>query len=271
MIKKILVTIGGTPYTSVAIERAVQFGKRFDAQITGVVVLNPTHEKHTSVVQKETVPADNRIIMTKDRIEQAVSGFESACATEGIKYQVKWETKDTTVDQLISLGRYHDIMIIGLRAIFEYDVSLEPKDTVIRLVSAGMGPIIAVSNEYRAIQKVLILYDGSMESAKTMKRFVQLRLWPDAILKILTFHKSEDKAHELLYDASEYCSAHGFNVEHLSNPGSPKNLLLSIAKLWQADMIVLAGIEKSLLTKRILRETTLHIVRDAEIPLFLGR
>jgi len=72
-------------------------------------------------------------------------------------------------------------MIFGLRSIFEYDISFEePKDTLARLISAGVRPIVAVSDKFRPIQKVLIAYSGSMESAKTMKRFVQLRLWPDA-------------------------------------------------------------------------------------------
>ena len=118
---------------------------------------------------------------------------------------------------MISLARYHDLMIFGLRSIFEYNVSIvdlsieEPKDTLARLISAGVRPIIAVSDTFRPIQKVLIAYSGSMESAKTMKRFVQLRLWPDAKLKIVTFQSSEEKARQLLYDASEYCRAHGFS------------------------------------------------------------
>jgi hypothetical protein len=110
---------------------------------------------------------------------------------------------------MISLARYHDLMIFGLRSIFEYNVSIvdlaieEPKDTLARLITAGVRPIIAVSDTFRPIQKVLIAYSGSMESAKTMKRFVQMRLWPDAKLKIVTFQSSEDKARRLLHDASE--------------------------------------------------------------------
>jgi nucleotide-binding universal stress UspA family protein len=35
MIKRILLGLGGTPYTMVAIQRAVQLAKRFEAEITG--------------------------------------------------------------------------------------------------------------------------------------------------------------------------------------------------------------------------------------------
>jgi nucleotide-binding universal stress UspA family protein len=273
MIKKILLGLGGTPYTTVAIQRAVQVAKRFDAEITGVIVLNPDRLKKIDGAEKETAPTTiNRIIITKDLIEQAVSAFESACAVDGIKYNVKQEKRETALDQIISLARYHDIMIFGLRGIFEYDISFEkPEDTVARLISAGVRPIIAVSEKFRPIQKVLIAYSGSMESAKTMKRFVQLRLWPDAKLKIVTFQKSEDKAQQLLYDASEYCRAHGFHVDRESNPGSTKDILLPMATLWQADMIVLGNSARSLLMKRVLGETALHIIRNADRPLFLSQ
>jgi nucleotide-binding universal stress UspA family protein len=94
-------------------------------------------------------------------------------------------------------------------------------------------------------------------------------LWPDVKLKIVTFQSSEDKAHQLLYEASEYCRAHGFHVEHESNPGSPKEFLLPMATLWQADMIVLGNSAGHLLTKRLLGETALHVIRNADRPLFL--
>ena len=132
-----------------------------------------------------------------------------------------------------------------------------------------MRPIIAVSEKFQPIQKVLIAYSGSMASAKTMKRFVQMRLWPDVKLKIVTFQSSEDKAQQLLYDASEYCRAHGFHVECDSNPGSPKDFLLPMATQWQADMIVLGNSARNLLLKRVLGETALNIIRNADRPLFL--
>lgn len=276
MIKRILLGLGGTPYTSVAIQRAVGLAKRFEAEITGVTVIDPGRLTKKELVQEEMIPSTvHRGILTRERIEEAISAFESACAAEGIKYHIKQEEKESSFDLMISHARYHDLMIIGLRSIFEYNVSVvdlsieEPKDTLARLISAGVRPIIAVSETFRPIQKVLIAYSGSMESAKTMKRFVQLRLWPDVRLKIVTFQSSEDKAHKLLCDASEYCQAHGFHVEYESNPGSPKDYLLPMATLWQADMIVLGNSARNLLVKRVLGETALHIIRNADRPLFL--
>lgn len=275
MIKRILLGLGGTPYTRVAIQRAIEVAKRFEAEITGVIVVDVKGQSNVGFVPAGALNAARemaaqRVRVTKEKIAEAISEFESSCAAEGIKYHLKQEEREGPFDLMISLARYHDLMIFGLRSIFEYDISFEePKDTLARLISAGVRPIIAVSDTFRPIQKVLIAYSGSMESAKTMKRFVQLRLWPDVKLKIVTFQSTEDKAHKLLYDAAEYCRAHGFHVEHESNPGSPKDFLLPMATLWQADMIVLGNSARNLLVKRVIGETALHIIRNADRPLFL--
>jgi len=277
MIKRILVGLGGTPYTSVAIERAVKLAKQYDAEITGVTVENPERIAKVGLVPKGVLhaareAAKERARVTREAVEDAIGALESACTAEGIKYRVKREEREDPFDLMISLARYHDLMIFGLRSIFEYDISFEdPKDTLARLISAGVRPIIAVSNKFRPIQKVMIAYSGSMESAKTMKRFVQLRLWPDAALKIVNFQSHEEKARQLLSDAAEYCRAHGYHVEHDSNPGSPKDFLLPMATQWQADMIVLGNSAGNLLLKRLIGETSLHIIRNADRPLFLSQ
>jgi len=275
MIKRILVGLGGTPYTSVAIERAVQLAKQFDAEITGVTVANFDQIAKVGLVPKGVLHAAREVArerarVTKEAVEDAIGKLETACASEGIRYRVNREEREDPFDLMISLARYHDLMIFGLRSIFEYDIAFEDsQDTLARLIAAGVRPIIAVSERFRPIHKVMIAYSGSMASAKTMKRFVQLRLWPDVKLKIVTFQSSEDKAHQLLYDASEYCRAHGFHVDTESNPGSPKDVLLPMATVWQADMIVMGNSARNLLVKQLLGETALHIIRNADRPLFL--
>ncbi len=275
MIKRILIGLGGTTYTPVAIRRAVQLAKRFEAEVTGVTVANIKHLERVGPVpvggeQAADKLYRHRIAITNKQIEEAISNFITACDADGIKYKVEQEERQDPFDLMISLARYHDIMIFGLRSIFEYSISdEEPKDILARLISAGVRPIIAVSEEFRPIQKVMIAYSGSMESAKTMKRFIQLHPWPDVKLKIATFHSSEDKARRLLFDASEYCRAHGFDVETESNQGIPKDLLMPMATLWKADMIVLGNSARNLMMKRLLGETALHIIRNADRPLFL--
>ena len=56
-----------------------------DRQQTSIIHLEP----------KEREPVNARIVVTKDRVEQAVSAFETACSAEGIRYKVKQKENQT--------------------------------------------------------------------------------------------------------------------------------------------------------------------------------
>lgn len=276
MIKRILVGLAGTIYTPVAIERAVTLARTHEAEVTGVTVLDARRlrgfEQQPSSPQESPLEQQGRPIpISPDCIEQSIQRLEQSCHEANVKHRVLRESGDA-FSKLIDAARYHDLMVFGLRSVFKYDfLAGDPESLLIRLVGAGVRPLIAVSEEHRSISRVLIAYNGSMESAKAMKRFVQMRLWPGAELKIVTFHPSDSEAHELLGAAEEYCRAHGFTVCHQSNPGDPKLLLLAAANLWQADMIVMGSSARSVLLRKVLGDTLLGALRETRIPLFLAQ
>lgn len=274
MMKRILVGLGGTPYTPSAIEQAVNLAQRHDAEVTGVTVLDvrrvscegigTTKSLNRSVIQSE------RLQIVQTRLEESLGFFETACQAAHVKYRLATETGEPFT-RLVDLARYHDLMIFGLRSVFEYDfLAGDPESLLIRLVDAGVRPVIAVSERTRSIGRVLIAFSGSMESAKAMKRFVQMRLWPSADLKIVTFHPSEATSQTLLQAAQEYCHAHGYRTCCQSNPGDPSALLLAAAALWQADMIVMGNSARHVFLRKVLGDTLVQTLRETTLPLFLA-
>jgi nucleotide-binding universal stress UspA family protein len=201
---------------------------------------------------------------------KAIDQFTAACRAAGVPHQVRQETGNP-FDLVASMARYHDLMVFGLHAIFEFGVVDEPHDELARLVTEGVRPILTVAENYRPIRRVLVAYSGSMESAKTMKRFVQMRLWPEVLLRIVTFEHPENAARQLLDDAAEYCRAHGYEAETEYVPGSPLRQLLEYAGQWDADLIVAGNSAKSLLRRRIFGETALELMRNSDRPLFLSQ
>ncbi|MBM4003667.1 MAG: universal stress protein [Planctomycetes bacterium] len=162
-------------------------------------------------------------------------------------------------------------MVFGLRSLFEFDILPDPHDALARLVQAGVRPLVAVTKGHNPIHKALVAYSGSMESAKAMKRFVQVRLWPDARLRIVTCEPPRDEAEKFVGDAGEYCRAHGFDVDEAYLPESPKSHLLPYAEAWGADLIVIGNSAKNLLLRQIFGETALHVIRHSDRPLFLAQ
>ena len=275
MVKRILVGLAGTEYTDVAIQRAVELAERHDAELTGVTVVDPAKISGDAVPigggSTATELRQRKQEVTQQRINDATSSFIDHCQATNVRFRLEHEEGDA-FKLMLSYSRYHDLTIFGLRSVFEYYFEdVDSGGLLERLIRGGARPIIAVSKKYRPVRRVVVAYSGSVESAKAMRRFVQMRLWPDALLNIVTCDGAREEPATLLADAKEYCEAHGFttNVEHLSAPA--KTTLLSYADDWDVDMIVMGNSARNLLMRKVFGETAIHVMGNAEIPLFLAQ
>ncbi len=275
MIKRILVGLGGTPYTQFAVSRAIELAQLHEAELTGVTAVDVRRLKRVGPVPLGASASakelrEFRLEVAQNHIEEATSQFESACRAAAVPYFVRHE-EGNPFTMMAAVARYNDLMIFGLKSLFEHDVVRDPHDVLVRLVAEGVRPILAVSPDTRPIRRVLIAYSGSMESAKTIKCFAQLHPWPNVSLRVVTFEHPPDVAEQLVGDAAEYLRSHNFEPEEAYVPGSPKHDLLPYADEWKADLIVAGNSAKNLLIRRTLGETALNLITHADRPLFLAQ
>jgi nucleotide-binding universal stress UspA family protein len=275
MIKRILLGLGGTPFTDVAIQRAVELSKLHGTVTTGVTVVDAKNLKQVGPIPPGGAAyaaklREKRLAVTEERIDGAIAQFESKCQEAGIPCEVQRETGDP-FDTMIAHSRYNDVTIFGLKSLFDYGFNMEPRDTLIRLVSQGVRPIIAVSPEFRKIRKALIAYSGSMESAKAMRRFVQLNLWPDVKLRIVHFGQRTNTSVQLIKDAGGYCSDHGYQLETDLVDLSPRTALIEYAREHDMDLIVMGNSIRSLLMRHLIGDTVLNTIQLADRPIFLAQ
>ncbi|QDT69672.1 Universal stress protein family protein [Planctomycetes bacterium MalM25] len=291
MIGKILVGLGGRtaegPCCSEAATRlAIDLGARHGASLTGMTVADVAQ-----LVRVGSAPIgagsavielrEHRLAVTRERVEAAIEAFEAACSTGGVRHAVKREERSEPFDYLISQARYHDLTVIGLHGLFEYGVHGEthydPAGTMVRLVSGGVRPILAAGPHVFSkgkdgappIERVLIAYSGSPQSAKTMRRFVQMNLWPEAKLRIVAFGDDHERRQRHLLHAANYCEAHGIEVERDYRPGDPRTGVLEVADEWEADLIVMGNSHRTLLSRKVLGDTMLETIRRSDRSLFL--
>ncbi len=275
MVKRILVGLSCTEYTTSAINEAITVAIAHDAELTGVSIIDEQRLSRVGPVpigggRYAQELADDRLKKAQERADWGVREFTEACRAAGVRHHLLREIGEP-LSLMIAEARYHDLMIFGLRSLFEFDLVDDPHDALIRLVQAGVRPLIAVSKGFYPVHKVLVAYSGSMGSAKAMKRFAQMRLWPAAQLRIVTFTDEVNKGKQLVGDAARFCRAHGFEVEEAIVDESPTTHLLPYAAEWGADLIVLGNSAKNLLLSRIFGETAMHAIKNADRPLFLDQ
>jgi nucleotide-binding universal stress UspA family protein len=275
MVKRILLGIGGTPFTPVAIKRAVELAERHAARLKAVTVVNPNQ-----ICKLGPVPpgagffakkmCENRLEITRAQVEESIASLEARCAESKVRLSVEREA-GKPFELIIAHARYHDLTIFGLRSMFEYRLAKEPEKDLFRLLSNGVRPIIAVSDRFRTINKVLIAYNGSVESANAMQHFVRLSLWPGATLDIVTIGDNPESDPNLLEDAAAYCTDHGYTVNTHLRAGKAIDQLLPIAREIDADMIVMGRSLRSMLVRHVLGDTVLNTLAHTPLPLFLSQ
>ncbi len=275
MIRRILVGLGDQTYASAATLMAIDIARAQRSSLTGLCILDRERIGATGPVPVGggSAAADlraHRIAKAKKIIVEVTKEFGNSATRAAIEHSINNPEGDP-YQCMSDAARYHDLIVCGLGHLFEHGVVDEPPAELIRLVQAGVRPLITVSPKHRRINNVLIAYSGSMESAKAMKRFAQLRLWPDANLRVVTFEHSQATARSLLGDAVNYLRSHGFSVDSDYEPSSAKRSLLPYANDWNADLIVMGNSNRNLILRRIFGETMLHTVQHADRPLFLAQ
>jgi nucleotide-binding universal stress UspA family protein len=273
MIKRILVALSGTPYTPAAVRYALELAGHHGAEVTGVTLIDPRRLEDVGAVplgggSAAHELAAHRLQVTEEHVEQQITAFEAACRDSGTAHEVLRETGDT-LQELLSCWRYHDLTILGLRGLFDYGVLHDSDSRLELLMQSGVRPILAVAEAHRPIRRALVAYNGSMESARAMKHFVQMGPWPQVELRIACFGKDAEAAAPLLDAAASYCQSHGHEVQTDSAPGDPKRELLRYAHASDADLLVLGSTGRSRLARLIVGSTARRAIREADIPLFV--
>ena len=274
MIRRILVGLGGTPFTPTAIRYAVELAQVQQADVLGMTVID---RRRLAALQKvdgtarDTIHEMRHLDTLQKNQDQSIADFELACTNAGLRYDVTQESGDP-FESMISQARYYDLMIFGLRSLFDCSVfDTAPSDVLTRLVTRGVRPILAVSQEYRPVHRALLAYSGSMESAKAIRHFMQMQLWPELSVKVVTFEHDPEIANGLLADAAGYCRSYGYEAETEHVAGSAKELLLQHATDWKADVIVVGNSVKRLWLKKLFGETAMDVIRNGTVPIFLSQ
>ena len=275
MIKRILAGVCDPQYTVSISKYTKELASRFNAEVTIIAVTDLKRLRNIGSVAigagalaKEL--KDERIENAEASIAKSIDILTRRLDEANIPSRIIKPAGDP-YDALTEASRYHDLMVFGLRGLFQHGVIDEPPNELIHIVESGARPILAVGATYREVHRVLIAYSGSIESAKTLRNFSQLHPWPNASLKVVHIGKDEETGHSLMNDARDYLHAHGLAADTEFIAGHPNTHLLDLAADWNADLIVVGNSAKSLLRRRVFGETALHTIRESKLPLFLSQ
>ncbi|MHC4780205.1 MAG: universal stress protein [Planctomycetota bacterium] len=273
MIRKILVGLGATPFSVSAVNHAVELASTHGASLTGLTVVDEDRlalkGAYSGLGEFGDLPRDRRIALAHEKEDEVVKAFEDRCAEAAISCAVHRERGDSP-DVLCRYGRTHDLTVLGLHELFDYDIIEVPENPVSRCFALGVVPILAVPETHRKVEKVLVAYHGSVTAAGALRRFLLMRLWHPVEIRIVCFAQADEDAQQNLEDARALCAAHGFEALSQTRPGTALENLLPFAEEWRADLIVMGDSVRSFLSRSLFGDVVLQAIRNSDRPLFLA-
>jgi nucleotide-binding universal stress UspA family protein len=281
MIKRILVPLDSSPYCAAALNLACIMGKQFDAEITGMVILD-IHGIEKSI---GPVPAGglyyaeqlekSKLEDAKKRIHKLLSQFENKCKKEGIKYKIA-ERQGSPSNQIIKDAIFYDAVIIGIRTFFHFEAQDDAGDSLEKILDDSITPIYAVSENFadpitvKDKLKVLITFDGSHPSARALQRFAQFDLPIAMETTLLNCSENKEKADYLLLEAENYLKCHGFNK--IQKVWTDEHIIDVIENQYidKIDFIVLGANSKKGILDFVLGSLTERLVKIGTKSLLIG-
>ena len=283
MIKRILVALDPDQDTPVATRYAAEIAQRYDAALSGLAVVDTGHIAR-EVGPGGAIGATHYLEQSRKRIvdeareagQALVAAFEAALDEAGVRHGERVE-EGAPDQRIIEDMKYADLLVIGRTPRFFYHRPERETDILAKIVKRGVAPALVVGEEYRAIERVLIAYDGSDPAARTLQRFVQLRPFGrELAVELVHVHPSETKgaaqrSELLLRLAGSFLQAHGFErvTETSMAGGGPAERLLEQADRVGADLIVAGAHSVSAVRRMAFGSTTHTLLETCTLPLFL--
>lgn len=277
MIRRILAPLDPSDYTKSALQYALYIAKRQgNTEITGTAVLDIKGiEKSIGPVPAgATYWAEHlekhKLEEAKIRIERLLNIFRNSCLKEHVPYRTD-ETQGNPAKQILFESIFYDLLIIGLRTFYHFETQLDSGDSLDKILSHTITPILAVPKKYAPIKKVLIAFDGSPLAAKALQRFTHLARPGDFEFLILISDDDMEKANYYLNQAKAYLNA--YQIRNIRTEWTAENIkeVIRDQYLDWADLIVLGAHARSYIKDIFVGSLTKYLIEKAEKPLFIGQ
>ncbi|MBI4084072.1 MAG: universal stress protein [Candidatus Lambdaproteobacteria bacterium] len=200
MLNRILVPLDTSAYTPVATRYAVEIARiartdrRGHATITGMGIVD-TEQLPTGRFAS-LVPREEILKKARETSERLVQAFRAQAIEQGMDAA----SVETVIEdgppfrKIIHLSVFCDLVVMG--QVFSFPPVTRDYVTLSQLYHASSRPVLITGPEYRTIDRVLLVMDGSAPASRMMYTFAHLNPFPRAQV-VLMYSTTEEHRYNL--------------------------------------------------------------------------
>lgn len=275
--KKIIAAFDGLKYSHSTRDYALQLAKITNSFLTGIFLddFSYTSFKVYELETAEKIPRSNfQELKEKDSQTRlkASRNFEEQCSKEGIQYNVHHD-KSAALSELLHEAIYADLLVVDARETLTHYSEAIPTRFIQDLLVESAGPVMVVPGPYQAIEKIILLYDGTPSSVFAIKMFScllpELCNLPAEILSVKGMHTNLHLPDNRLM--KELIRRHFPKSVFTVLKGVAEKAVIEHLKIQRENVLVVTGAYGRGGLSRFFRNSMAdHLMRSLKVPLFIA-
>ena len=275
MVRSMLVGLDQSAYSDAAIKLGVEWAKHFDCMLVGIGVIDepsirgPRPQAAMSPSYKTAY--DGMLAEASRRVDQVLEKFTLRCTSEGLSHKLL-EDVGCPYEQIMAEAQRYDLIVIGQKSFFQFETSTHGCETLDKLLHATPRPVVAVPQDYREGDAVLVAYDGSLQATRALQAFVASDLYKLGDVHVLNSHPTSSvEASKIVDRAVEYLRFHDIPAtpHGVTTSDCASDAIVDGAKQVGAGLIVMGSYGRSSLVEFFLGSVTRNVLEKTDVPLFL--
>jgi len=274
MLSSVLLHLNGNRQVTAAIRLGVQLAQQHKARLRGVSLIDTRDLAALTTTCEAAVHASSeyrRLHRVEEQQRTIRAELTDACLSATIDFDIRRLQGDPS-ELLATEARVHDLTITscalpGSKQAAHEQSGFAPSELV-DLLFRGVKPLLVVRDSLAPLNRVLLVYDGSVASGQAIRSYLNQNLFPAAECRLLAVGPSTEQATTALREMLELCRVRFPRIEAGSATGTLRAAMLPYAEKWQPDLIVF-GVSRELAGwRRIFGEPAQDILRKTHCAFY---
>jgi len=210
----------------------------------------------------------------KDKALRAAAAkkFETACRESGLEYTVHHD-RNIAIHDLKHESIYADLLIINSRETLTHYTEKVPTRFIRDLLGDAQCPVLIIPEQYKPIQKLILLYNGEPSSVHAIKMFSyllpQLKHLDAEVISVNPEDSSLPMPDKTLM--KEFMKWHYPNAKYTVMRGWAEEEITKYLKKTHENCLVVLGAYRRGAVSRWFHESMADILmKEVELPLFIA-
>ncbi len=276
MLKKILVVLDTSKSSQRVQDMAINMALNTSAKITGIGILDTPSITHPYIEPLAgiayNIDHEKEIIdQSHNKVLELFNIFKKRGEENNLEIDTI-EVEGDPIEQINILSQEHNIIIMSRKTNFHFEGEDETDITVKKIARDNTRPVIIIPPHEKLGEDILIAYDGSKESTRSLHMFLLLGFWEGHTIHIISINEDDTDANEVSMQAYNMCSLYNIEPKIHIKTSTRKNVpytIMNLAKELKVWMLVIGSFKHNQLHDVLFESCTSTLMKNCSVPLFI--